>query len=105
MAAAGKKVGNSLGSGVAQGADGPLRDARGRFVSLGQDVDTTLTQAGQTAGGHLGDGVTMGADGRLRDARGKFVAFGQDVDSTLGDAGDKSGQSLLQRLNSSLSSG
>lgn len=75
---AGKAMGEALGEGGTSGADaftkdatGRLRNSRGQFVKLGEEI-----------GESIGEGLTRDINGRLRDSRGKFVK-----ESTgLGDA-------------------
>ncbi|MGW3442168.1 phage tail tape measure protein [Streptomyces sp. NPDC001076] len=69
---AGQNAGQQLGDGVVRGADGRLRDLRGRFVRAGRD-----------AGEGLGDGVRQGS---------------RDVDDAAGDAGDDASDSFVQRM-------
>ncbi|MFD7884099.1 phage tail tape measure protein [Streptomyces bauhiniae] len=74
---AGRRVGERLGEGITRGADGRLRDARGRFLGAGR-------QAGDGFGEGLGDGAGAGADDAV-DAAGsrlerlKTVALGAGV--------------------------
>jgi hypothetical protein len=83
---AGVEAGQAFGTGIVRGADGRLRDARGRFV-----------QAGQEAGEAFADGVVRGADGRLRDARGRFVKGGRDLGGGIED-GIKDGTERGSRI-------
>ncbi|MGW3191590.1 phage tail tape measure protein [Streptomyces ardesiacus] len=54
-AAGGRQAGDDLGDGIVRGADGRLRDARGRFATAGR-------RAGDAAGDGLADGLGDGAD-------------------------------------------
>ncbi|WP_240812568.1 phage tail tape measure protein [Streptomyces sp. DASNCL29] len=60
---AGQAAGQALGDGITRGADGRLRDARGRFVTAGR-------QAGDGFGDGLTDGVRQGADDAEGEATG-----------------------------------
>ncbi len=73
-------IGENLGEGITRGADGKLRDARGRFL-----------RAGEQLGEQVGDGITRGMDGKLRDGRGRFVGAGER-------AGDDVKRGLLRRI-------
>ncbi len=54
---AGQRLGTDLGEGIVRGADGRLRDARGRFAA-----------AGQASGSGFGDGFSRGLGSTLTDA-------------------------------------
>ena len=58
----GEQAGASLGDGITRGADGRLRDSRGKFVAMGRD-----------AGKAAGEGVNQGAKDSL--GKGKFSNF------------------------------
>ncbi|WP_267244346.1 phage tail tape measure protein [Streptomyces sp. PR69] len=58
---AGQDVGQQLGDGIVRGADGRIRDARGRFIDAGR-------MAGRAGGDALGDGLVQGADQGAGDA-------------------------------------
>jgi hypothetical protein len=60
---AGQEAGEGLGDGIVRGADGRLRNARGRFVAAGR-------QAGDAVGDGLADGVSDGADEAVAEAEG-----------------------------------
>ncbi|MGX1222008.1 phage tail tape measure protein [Streptomyces ambofaciens] len=65
---AGQQAGQRLGDGYVRGADGRIRDLRGRFVSAvraaGGDATTAARRAGDDAGDALGDGLAdSGGDG------------------------------------------
>ncbi|MFL1904756.1 phage tail tape measure protein [Streptomyces tauricus] len=63
---AGQQAGQNLGDGVVRGADGRLRDLRGRFVAAvnqaGDGATTAARQAGDDAGQALGDGMGRQAE-------------------------------------------
>lgn len=69
---AGQEAGQAFGDGIVSGADGRLRDARGRFVKGGQDL-----------GGGLFDGVR---DGTERGSR-IFQRFSSDTAATFSRTG------------------
>ncbi|MFC9680011.1 phage tail tape measure protein [Streptomyces sp. NPDC056948] len=58
---AGEQAGEGLGDGLVRGADGRLRNARGRFVAAGR-------RAGDAVGDGLADGVGDGADEAVAEA-------------------------------------
>ena len=60
---AGQQAGEGLGDGLVRGADGRLRNARGRFVAAGR-------RAGDAVGDGLADGVGDGADEAVAEAEG-----------------------------------
>lgn len=70
---AGEKAGEKLADGVTRGADGRLRDSRGKFLKTGEGL-----------GEQLGEGITRGADGKLRDANGRFVKAGEGLGDSIG---------------------
>ncbi|MEU4332326.1 hypothetical protein [Nonomuraea dietziae] len=63
LEAAGENAGERAGDGFVRGADGRLRDARGKFVKSGEDLFGPLvdgaTDAGKKTGDALGDGVSV----------------------------------------------
>ena len=75
---AGEKAGEVLGGGVVRGADGKLRDSRGKFVKMGEK-----------AGEVLGDGITQGADGRLKGSRSRFFSVGAEAAGAMTDGLNK----------------
>ncbi|MFK0124878.1 phage tail tape measure protein [Streptomyces nigra] len=58
---AGQQAGEGLGDGIVRGADGRLRNARGRFVAAGR-------RAGDAVGDGLADGAADGADDAVAEA-------------------------------------
>ncbi|MEV7793425.1 phage tail tape measure protein [Streptomyces sp. NPDC087512] len=76
----GRQAGQQLGDGYVRGADGRLRDLRGRFVAAvraaGGDATTAARRAGDDAGDALGDGLA----------------------DSGGDGADEAGQSIGERL-------
>ncbi|MEV1013783.1 hypothetical protein AB0I89_23820 [Micromonospora sp. NPDC049801] len=68
---AGDDAGRRLGDGLVRGADGRLRNARGRFAA-----------AGQAGGRVFGDSFTRDALGRLRSADGRFASEGRRLGSS-----------------------
>jgi hypothetical protein len=90
---AGENAGERLGDGLVRGADGRLRDARGRFVAAGD-------QAGESFGDGLADGADEGAgeavtavEGRLAKLKMGAAVIGAMVGAALMDA---MGQALDQ---------
>jgi len=81
--AAGAKAGAEFGEAFKRGADGKLRDSKGRFIS-----DANAAAAGVQAGAAFGTGFKRGADGRLRDLKGRFV-----TDAEAAASGDRAGRS------------
>lgn len=74
---AGGQAGQALGDGITRGADGRLRNARGRFVAAGR-------RAGDAVGDGLADGAADGADDAVQEAgsrldRLKLLAAGAGV--------------------------
>ncbi|GAQ52058.1 phage tail tape measure protein [Streptomyces acidiscabies] len=62
---AGERAGQQLGDGIVRGADGRLRNARGRFVAAGR-------RAGDAVGDGLSDGAASGADDAVDAAGGRL---------------------------------
>lgn len=104
-----RRTGEDAGAAIARGAEGRLRDARGRFASAGSDAGnsfaTSVTQAVNEGidesrmrriGEDAGDALVRGADGRLRDARGRFVGAGEDMGNAVGEGMDSGGQGQKQ---------
>ena len=85
-----RRAGADTATAYTRGADGRLRDERGKFV-----------KAGQEAGEALGEGFTRGADGKLRDARGRFV---REATKAVADAGG-GGLGSLRRAMDNLGTG
>lgn len=74
---AGDQAGQALGDGITRGADGRLRNARGRFVAAGR-------RAGDAVGDGLADGAADGADDAVQQTgsrldRLKLLAAGAGV--------------------------
>ncbi|MET9729676.1 phage tail tape measure protein [Streptomyces sp. NPDC006458] len=90
---AGEEAGEQLGEGLVRGADGRLRNARGRFVGAGR-------RAGDAVGDGLADGVAEGADEAVAEAESGLSRL-QMVALAAGAAGgailmDAFGQALDQ---------
>ncbi|WP_049562246.1 hypothetical protein [Nonomuraea sp. SBT364] len=80
---AGQDAGRALGDGIVEGADGRLRDARGRFVKGGQDL-----------GGGISDGIKDGTE-----RGGRFVSgFAASTLKTFGRLGPAAGALLTAGL-------
>ncbi|MEE4598217.1 phage tail tape measure protein [Streptomyces sp. DSM 41524] len=82
---AGQAAGQALGDGITRGADGRLRDARGRFVTAGR-------QAGDGFGDGLTDGVRQGAD----DAEGEATGMMGRLKLAAAGAGAAIGGALVE---------
>jgi hypothetical protein len=92
---AGQQAGEQLGDGIVRGADGRLRDARGRFVAAGR-------QAGEEVGEGLADGAGEGADNAVDQAGSrldqlKLLAAGAGL-----AAGAAIGAALVEAFNEAL---
>lgn len=70
-----RETGRRIGEGIARGADGRLRDERGRFVAAGRD-------GGEAAGGAASEGVLGGLSGLKAGA----LVVGAAVGAALGTA-------------------
>lgn len=81
---AGQQAGQQLGEGYVRGADGRIRDLRGRFVSAVRAAGDDATAAARRAGGDAGD------------------ALGDGLADSGGEGADEAGQTIGDRLKGSL---
>ncbi|MFJ3021490.1 phage tail tape measure protein [Streptomyces tendae] len=88
VVAGGRQAGDDLGDGIVRGADGRLRDARGRFVSAGR-------RAGDAAGDGLADGLADGADEGVSAAGTKLEKLKQLAKGAALAAGAAAGALLM----------
>nr|WP_306432883.1 phage tail tape measure protein [Streptomyces harenosi] len=91
MGRIGQQAGDDLGDAVVRGADGRLRDARGRFVRAGR-------AAGDAAGDGLADGLEDGADGAVDGAGGKLERLKQVAGAAALAAGAAAGALLMSAM-------
>ncbi|MEU3198512.1 phage tail tape measure protein [Streptomyces sp. NPDC006996] len=63
-----QRAGNTIGDNVVRGADGRLRDLRGRFIRAGRDAGEGLADAAGDAGGDAADAAGTSIAGRLGDS-------------------------------------
>ncbi|MEU5624291.1 phage tail tape measure protein [Streptomyces tendae] len=94
-AAGGRQAGDDLGEGIVRGADGRLRDARGRFVTAGR-------RAGDAAGDGLADGLADGAGEGVAEAGGKLEKLKQVAGGAAVAAGAAAGALLLSAFSEAL---
>ncbi|MGW3711343.1 phage tail tape measure protein [Streptomyces albogriseolus] len=63
-----QRAGNTIGDNVVRGADGRLRDLRGRFIRAGREAGEGLADAAGDAGGDAADAAGTSIAGRLGDS-------------------------------------
>lgn len=105
-----RRTGEEAGTAIARGAEGRLRDARGRFASAGTEAGSSFAEGVtravddgidesrmRQAGEEAGEALVRGADGRIRTASGRFASAGEIAGSSFadgmnsGDSGQKQG--------------
>ncbi len=87
----GREAGGRLGESLVVGADGRVRDARGRFVSLGRT-------SGEDVGAGLGDGLSKGIDPGL-------TRTGQKIKDSAKKSGEDAGKAAGQGMSPLIAAG
>ncbi|MFF7851931.1 phage tail tape measure protein [Streptomyces sp. NPDC007910] len=91
---AGQEAGENLGDGIARGADGRLRNARGRFVAAGRN-------AGEAVGDGLTDAAADGADQAVEETGGRL----ERLKMLAAGAGLAAGAALVAGIQETLNQG
>lgn len=95
VVAGGRQAGDDLGDSIVRGADGRLRDARGRFVSAGR-------RAGDAAGDGLADGLGDGADEGVSEAGTRLEKLKQVAKGAALAAGAAAGAALVGAMSDAM---
>ncbi|KMS71300.1 hypothetical protein ACH49_24700 [Streptomyces leeuwenhoekii] len=94
----GQQTGETLGESIVQGADGRLRDARGRFIAAGRAAGDAVADgadgAGEDMGRRIGEGIVDGVQDAEGNARRAGQRIGQRVEDGADAAGDAAGDAL-----------
>jgi len=95
---AGQQAGEQLGEGVVRGADGRLRNARGRFVAAGR-------RAGDQVGDGLTDGAGDGADQAVSETGNRLERLKNVAGGIASAAGAAAGALLVAGITEALDQG
>ncbi|MDT0567923.1 hypothetical protein RM704_10645 [Streptomyces sp. DSM 3412] len=92
---AGQQAGEQLGEGVVRGADGRLRNARGRFIAAGR-------QAGDAVGDGLSAGTADGADQAVEETGSRLSRLKEVAGGAAVAAGAAAGALLIAAMGEAL---